>query len=465
MTVDASRAPESNPLSSLGRGAADAVHPHGGTSAILPDAIVPRRKVRVLFVNDTARNGGPGRSLFYILKFLDPALVHRAVLLPRAGVISDLLVKGGVVDELYFQPNLIENPIEPWNRAMEREDFDAPLATKAVRLGGNILRASYALGRMTRLIVNGGFDLIYCNGTNADFAGGALAKSSGVPALWHVRYTSVPKAVEPVHRMLAASKGVARIVCVSKAAAKLFPNHQEKVRVIHNALDIEEYSLGAAKPVLRSELGFAADTVVFGSQGRILPRKGYIEMVRAAHRALQQLSADERMRCRFVVLGDTPQDIQPDHLAECRALVSELGLDDAFFFVGFRDDVKPYVADFDVAVVPSVYPDPLPRAVIESMAMGRPVIAFDVGGVGEMLEDATCGALVPAGDVEVLASEMLRYFKSPELRREHGLAARARIEARYDARVHGRRIQNEIVTASGLAQNAGAAPGTERGAR
>ncbi len=409
-----------------------------------------KRKVRVLFVNDTARNGGPGRSLFYILKFLDPAVVHRAVLLPRAGVISDLLVKGGVVDELYFEPNLVENPIEPWRRPMERADFDAPAAKKAVRLAGNVARVTYGLARMTRLL-RSGFDLIYCNGTNADFAGGALAKTSGVPALWHVRYTSVPGAVEGVHRRLSASAGVKRIVCVSNAAAKLFPHCPEKVRVIHNALDIDEFAPDTKNAVLRSELGFGPDTVVFGSQGRILPRKGYVEMVRAAKRALESLSPAESEKCRFVVLGDTPQDIEPDHLEECRALVRELGLEKVFFFVGFRADVKPYVSEFDVAVVPSVYPDPLPRAVIESMAMGRPVIAFDVGGVSEMLEDGSCGALVPCGDVDGLAREMVRYFRSAELRATHGHAARARIEARYDARVHGQRIQNQILEASGLA--------------
>lgn len=416
----------------------------------LPAAISARRKVRVLFVNDTARNGGPGRSLFYILKFLDPAVVHRAVLLPRAGVISDLLVKGGVVDELYFEPNLIENPIEPWGRAMERADFDAPLPRKALRLAANVAKVTYALGRMTRLLQKGEFDLIYCNGTNADFAGGALARTSGVPALWHVRYTSVPSAVEAIHRGLSSSRGVRRIVCVSKAAATLFPHCEEKVRVIHNALDIEEFAIGAATPVLRTELGFPPGTVVFGSQGRILPRKGYVEMVHAANRALKALSAEERARCRFVVLGDTPQDLHPDHLEECRELVRTLGLEESFYFVGFRADVKPYVADFDVAIVPSVYPDPLPRAVIESMAMGRPVLAFDVGGVGEMLDDGTCGALVRAGDVEGLGDQIVRYFRDPALRDAHGVAARERIEARYDARVHGRRIQNEIVQASGL---------------
>src|SRR3954471_20128678 len=70
-------------------------------------------QLRVLFINDTARNGGPGRSLHSILEFLDPAVVHRTVVLPRRGPISQLLEQSGAVDELIFEPNLIENPIEP----------------------------------------------------------------------------------------------------------------------------------------------------------------------------------------------------------------------------------------------------------------------------------------------------------------------------------------------------------------
>src|SRR5687767_9809721 len=75
-------------------------------SSAAPGSIVPRRKVRVLFINDTARNGGPGRSLFYILKFLDPNLVHRAVDEVRIEELEDVeeaapgtAVACGVVDE------------------------------------------------------------------------------------------------------------------------------------------------------------------------------------------------------------------------------------------------------------------------------------------------------------------------------------------------------------------------------
>ena len=412
--------------------------------------LTAKRKARVLFINDTARNGGPGRSLFYILKFLDPAVVHRSVVLPREGVISELYRSRGVTEDLFIEPDLIENLVEPQSRPMSREDFDAPLALRGSRAALNVLRVGRGLMRLTSMIQRGAYDLVYCNGTNADFAGGVLARTSGVPALWHVRYTSVPKLAQGVHDRLAASRGVSRIVCVSNASATLFPHCPEKVRVIHNALDTSEFDVSSITPVLRRELGLPNDAIVFGSQGRILPRKGYVEMILAAREALSLMTEDERRRAFFVVLGDTPEDIRPDHLAECRALVESFGLVDKFRFVGFRTDILPWAADFDVAVVPSVYPDPLPRAVIEAMALGKPVIAFDVGGVSAMLKDGTTGTLVRAGDASGLAKEMLRYLREPALRGAHGRAGRSRVEQEFDGRIQARRIQDQILEASGL---------------
>jgi glycosyltransferase involved in cell wall biosynthesis len=428
--------------------------------------ITPRRRARVLFINDTARNGGPGRSLHSILKFLDPGAVHRAVVLPRHGAVADLLSRDRVADELLFEPNLVENPIEPWARPMERGDFDAPAAVKAARLAGNILKATRGLARLARLVRRGGFDLVYCNGTNADFAGGALARLTGVPALWHVRYTSLPRAVAGLHRGLSAGPGVRRIVCVSRAAAALFPHCAEKVRVIHNALDVGDFDPAQVRPGLRAELGLGPDTVVFGSHGRVLRRKGYVEMVRAARMALDRMSDRERARVAFVVVGDTPEDFRPDHVAECRALAADLGMARSFHLLGFRADVRPLVADFDVAVVPSVYADPLPRAVIESMALGKPVIAFDVGGVVEMIEDGRTGELVRfeavagggegAADAAIarLADAFARHARDPELRARLGRAARERVVRDFDARAHARHIQREIIAASGLGSDA-----------
>jgi len=418
-----------------------------------------RRAVRVLFINDTARNGGPGRSLHAILKFVDPKAVHRAVVLPRPGAISELLIRDAVADEIHYEPNLVENPIEPWDRAMGRVDFDAPMLLKALRLGGNVVKASRALVRLSGLVRGGGFDLVYCNGTNADFAGAALARFTGVPALWHVRYTSVPRAVAGLHRRLSAAAGVRRIVCVSRAAAAQFPHCAEKVHVVHNALDIAAFDPAEVRGTLRAALGLPEGAIVFGSHGRVLRRKGYVEMVHAARAMLDRMTPAERSRVAFVVVGDTPEDFRVDHVAECRELACRLGIEAKFHMLGFRADVRPLVADFDVAVVPSVYADPLPRAVIESMALGKPVVAFAVGGVVEILDHGVTGELVPfehdpSGQgaspvaVERLAQALMRYARDGAMRAAQGRAARAQAMARFDARAHGARIQREIVLAA-----------------
>jgi len=435
-----------------------------------PPSLARARRVRVLFINDTARNGGPGRSLHSILKFLDPEVVHRAVILPREGAIADLLRRDGVADELRFESNLVENPIEPWHRPMERRDFDAAVPLKVARLCGNLVKATRAMARLASMVREGRFDLIYCNGTNADFAGALLARMTGVPALWHVRYTSIPPVVAGLHRWLSAGDGVRRIVCVSRSAAALFSHCPEKVRVIHNALDVGAFDPAGVVGTLRAELGLPPGALVFGSHGRVLRRKGYVEMIKAARLALDALTPDERQRMAFAVAGDTPEDYRPDHVDECRKLVADLGMERQFWMLGFRADVRPVVADFDVAVVPSVYADPLPRAVIESMAMSKPVIAFAVGGVVEMV-DAQTGQLVafepsPTGRetaaseaaIARLAAAFVCYVRDPALRSRQGVAGRARVLLDFDARVHAVRIEREIVFAAGLAPQAPHAP-------
>lgn len=404
------------------------------------------RRLRVLFINDTSRNGGPGRTVLYVLKFLDPQRIHRTVLIPREGVVSDRLESANVAENLFFEPDLIENIYEPVSRPMERTDFDAPILLKASRAVANVVRATGAMLRLIKRVRTEKFDLVFCNGTTANFAGGAIAAITGVPVIWHVLYPSVAPPIRGLHSALAAGLNVRSIICVSRATETQFSHCRQKVRAIQTALDIAEFDSGAVKPVLRDEFGLAPQTVVFGSRGRILPRKGFIELIRAARIVIDALTDEQRARCRFVIFGDTPEDMRPDHLGECRALVREFGLAEWVIFAGFRPDVRAYVADFDVAVVPSVYEDPLPRAVMEAMAMSKPVIAFRMGGIGEMIDDGVEGKLVTGAppDIKGLADACLAYFGDETLRRRQGNAARRRIEKDFNAVNHGTVLQAEM---------------------
>lgn len=402
---------------------------------------------RVLFINDTSRSGGPGRTLFYILRFIDPTRIHRTVIIPREGVVSSRIRKGNAAEQILIEPRLVENILEPLSRPIERTDFEAPLLTKFMRIVGNVVRAVLGVRRFLVHAKRGPVDLIFCNGTTSSFVGGILARFGKIPVVWHVLYPSVPAPVRYFHAYLANGKNVRSIICVSKSTALQFDHCRDKVLINHTGLDIEEFDASAITPCLRSELGFGRRAVIFGSHGRIVRKKGYLEMIDAAHIFLETLSREERELCRFVVLGDTPHDARENHLEECRAMVRKLGLETCFHFVGHRPDVRAYVADFDVAVVPSVYPDPLPRAVMESMAMAKAVIAFDMGGIGEMVEDGVSGRLLSGAtpDVNGMAEAFRCYFFDEARRALQGAAARRRIESDFSAQKQTAAVEREIL--------------------
>lgn len=402
------------------------------------------RRVRVLFVNDTARNGGPGRTLYTTLKYLDPERIHRTVLVPRRGAVSALFEDGGVCEQLETEPLIVENPFAPWTREMVRTDFDARGGVKAMRAVGNVGLGTAGVLRLAARAR--GYDVVFCNGTTANFFGGILARVFRARAIWHVFYTEVAAPLAALHRFLASSRRVGAILCVSRPTTLQFRGLGSKVIHLHDAIDTDDYAPGT-KGILREELGLGPGAVVFGSQGRILRRKGFVELVRVARRVVDRLEPAERAGCQFAILGDTPEDMLVDHLAECRALVEELGLRDHVHFLGHRPDVRPYVADFDAAIVPSVYPDALPRSVLEAMAMQKPVLAFDVGGLGEMVETDVSGALV-SGDppsLDGMASRCIAYVRDADMRRRHGRAARARVVRDYGAKAHSKAIEEIIV--------------------
>jgi glycosyltransferase involved in cell wall biosynthesis len=84
------------------------------------------------------------------------------------------------------------------------------------------------------------------------------------------------------------------------------------------------------------------------------------------------------------------------------------------------------------------------------MAMGKPVVAFGVGGIPELVDSGVTGALVSGDppDVAGLARAMLAYARDPDLRRRHGAAGRAYARAHLDARAHARTLEREIVSAA-----------------
>ena len=163
--------------------------------------------------------------------------------------------------------------------------------------------------------------------------------------------------------------------------------------------------------------------VTFLFVGRILGDKGVHELVEAA-RVVHRSHPDVRVRLLGPIDGDNRTAISR---AELAGWVGE-GIVD---YLGETDDVRPFVAEATAMVLPS-YREGLPRSLLEGAAMGRPLIATDVPGCREVVEEGANGFLCRVRDPASLADAMQRFIAlSSDARQAMGSAARAMVERRF----------------------------------
>ncbi len=412
---------------------------------------------RVLFINHSIRDGGPGKSLFYILKYLDRTQIAPYVLIPKDEVFSDRLKAEGIYENIILDKRFPENLKRPrLGVNFQKESQESSLSDifiKFISVLLNILDMLSLIVTSPLWLRKNKIDVIYCNGTQAKVVGALIGLLNWSPVIWHVRNIQQTKLLGTIINSLSRLTVVRRIICVSNATAKPFDRVKEKVRVIYNGVDIEDYNPSKIKGELRDKYGISENTVVVGSTGRIVPRKGYDLFIKSAKIAVDQLNEKQRYM-KFVIVGDTPYFFQDDHLGYLKRLVRENGLDDYFIFTGYKKEVKEYLKDFDIFVIPSNYPDPFPRSVIEAMAFELPSIGFKAaGGIVESIDDGVTGFLCDPGDVKGVGDSILKLVNDPELREKMGAAGRKRVKDNYLAVDRTKDIQRNILEVLGLATN------------
>ncbi len=177
---------------------------------------------------------------------------------------------------------------------------------------------------------------------------------------------------------------------------------RSKIRVIPNGIDLP------AEPA-----DVEREPPVGVMVANLIAYKGHADLLRA----LGSMAEPPRIR----LLGDGPERPALERLA------AELDLEDTVAFEGFHPCPEEVVAVSQFAVLTS-HEEGFPNAVLEAMAAGLPVVATAVGGVPELVDEAT-GILVPPRSPEALAATIEKVVADPDLRRTLGDAARARVEA------------------------------------
>ena len=174
----------------------------------------------------------------------------------------------------------------------------------------------------------------------------------------------------------------------------------------------------------RREVGLPEDAVVVGIVGSYTRRKGYFEFYTAA-RTLK----DQFPHVCFLTVGASLSQgarnpIPPD-------LVDRYGLRQRMVNLEDRADMPELYASMDIVVLPS-YWEGLPRCLMEAAAMAKPIVASDISGNREVVEDGVNGVLVPPWDAGALAEAIARLVRKPALRLAMGAQSRHKAERLFD---------------------------------
>ena len=268
-------------------------------------------------------------------------------------------------------------------------------------------------------------DVVITHGYKPDLVGLLAARRVGVPhiAVSHgwTGATLRVKVNEAVDKLV--MRGARRVVAVSHRQGQRLKDagiRADRVVVIQNAVDASRFAPAedAARRELEAFFPSRPDRIVIAA-GRLSPEKGFEDLVAAARMVVDRLPG-----AAFLLVGDGPLR---ERLA---AAVRAAGLEGNFALAGFRGDLDRLLPAADL-FVQSSHTEGLPNVVLEAGACAVPMVATDVGGTGEVLEDGRGGFLVPPGDPARLAARVVDVLSDPEGARRMGEEARRRIRSDF----------------------------------
>lgn len=356
---------------------------------------------RILYLHAGAEMYGADKVLLELIKRLDQTEFEAHVILPNDGVLVEALRQVGAQVEVIPYPILRRKYFNP------KGIFDYAISYR--KFSKQLLE--YAKKHQ--------IDLIH-NNTTAVLEGIYLKKKLGIPLIWHVHEIIVkPKQISDfinylmgryADQIITVSQAVANHVLTSSAIAP------EQVQVIYNGVDNSIYQpMDTTK--IREHFGIANDQTVIGMIGRVNAWKGQGDFLEAVLPLLQE----EPKRVAF--LAGSAFEGEEWRVQELDETIAQSGYANQIKRIDYYDRPQELYNLFDLFVLPSTNPDPLPTVVLEAMASGKPVVGYRHGGVCEMVAEGENGLLAQPGNPALLSETMKEILENPEKLEAFGKAS------------------------------------------
>ncbi|MEK6589444.1 MAG: glycosyltransferase family 4 protein, partial [Nitrospinota bacterium] len=283
------------------------------------------------------------------------------------------------------------------------------------------------------------------------------AKMAGCKVVWHIR--------EPIHggyfglRKNFLRWGIHRfsdrVIAIFKNDAdqlmKTTPSppfeggergvvKSNKIKVIYNFVDFKRFNKDISGEIFRSEFHLKKDERAVGMLGGIAGTKGAIEFIKSARIVKERIG-----NVKFFIIGELPSEIKGffrsffvritgmrHYFSEMKEFIVKEGLEKDVIFTGVRTDIPNVIAGLDLIVFPSTVPH-FARPIIEAGAMGKPVVASDIGGPRELVADGITGRLCQPGNVHILADAITDILSNDDISKKMGEAGFQQAKDKFNA--------------------------------
>jgi glycosyltransferase involved in cell wall biosynthesis len=264
------------------------------------------------------------------------------------------------------------------------------------------------IGTIARAVRDHRIDIIHSHDYKSDILAWTVSRLTPIPILstvhgWIRNSMKAKVYVKSAQRMLSSFDRVVAVSEETRAAVLACGVPETNVVVIHNAIVTKNYCPTDHEPgYLRRLFGLPEGAKVVGSIGRLSPEKGQRDLLTAAVEVIRA-----RSDVWFVLVGDGPDR----QLLEEQA--TQAGIANRVKFTGHLTDVRPVYRDLDIMALTS-HTEGFPNVVLESLCMQTPVLATDVGGVREIIEEGVTGTLLPAKAPDRIRDGLLTMLESPD---------------------------------------------------
>ncbi|MBI3957047.1 MAG: glycosyltransferase family 4 protein [Candidatus Kerfeldbacteria bacterium] len=189
---------------------------------------------------------------------------------------------------------------------------------------------------------------------------------------------------------------------------------ERRINVVYNGVDLGPY------PDVTRKMFHWTKRFLIGTVARLESEKGVAHLLQAFRELLVVIP-----HARLMIVGDGSERHKLEWLSR------QLGIDAAVQWLGFQRNIPAWMKSFDCFVLPSVGRESFGVVLLEAMAAACPVVASNLGGIPEVVENNRTGILVEPGDAELLMQALLFLYQHPDVAMRLGLRGRERVEERF----------------------------------